>query len=71
MVVDGKKLRISNKIYPIFSGLMMCLLFWTTINTIFLTNVKGLSASQMNFMISIGLIVTILIQPIIFKIIKK
>lgn len=71
MVVDGKKLRISNKIYPIFSGFTMDLLFWATINTIFLTNVKGLSASQMNFMISIGLIVTILIQPIIFKIIKK
>lgn len=71
MVVDGKKLRISNKIYPIFSGFTMDLLFWATINTIFLTNVKGLSASQMNFMISIGLIVTILLQPIIFRIIKK
>lgn len=71
MVIDEKKLKISNKLYPIFSGLTMDLLFWAAINTIFLTNVKGFSASQMNSMVSVGLIVTILLQPIIFKIIKK
>lgn len=71
MTIDEKKLKISNKLYPIFSGLTMDLLFWAAINTIFLTNVKGFSASQMNSMISVGLIVTILLQPIIFKIIKK
>lgn len=71
MTIDEKKLKISNKLYPIFSGLTMDLLFWTAINTIFLTNVKGFLASQMNSMISVGLIVTILLQPIIFKNIKK
>lgn len=71
MTIDEKKLKISNKLYPIFSGLTMDLLFWAAINTIFLTNVKGFSASQMNSMVSVGLIVTILLQSIIFKIIKK
>lgn len=71
MIVDEKKLKRSNKLYCLFSGLSMDLLFWAAINTIFLTNVKGFSAAEMNSMVSVGLIATILLQPLAFKIIKK
>lgn len=71
MLVDEKKLKRSNKLYSLFSGLSMDLLFWAAINTIFLTNVKGFTAAQMNSMVSVGLIATILLQPIAFRIIKK
>lgn len=71
MVVDEKKLRRSNRIYALFSGLSMDLLFWAAINTIFLTNIKGFTAAQMNSLVSVGLIATILLQPIAFRIIKK
>lgn len=70
-MVDEKRLKRSNKIYSLFSGLSMDLLFWAAINTIFLTNVKGFTAAQMNSMVSVGLIATILLQPIAFRIIKK
>lgn len=71
MVVDEKKLRRSNRIYALFSGLSMDLLFWAAINTIFLTNIKRFTAAQMNSLVSVGLIATILLQPIAFRIIKK
>lgn len=71
MLVDEKKLKRSNKLYSLFSGLSMDLLFWAAINTIFLTNVKRFTAAQMNSMVSVGLIATILLQPVAFRIIKK
>ena len=49
----------------------MDLLFWAAINTIFLTNIKGFTVSQMNSIVSVVLIENILLQPIAIKIIKK
>ena len=43
-----KKIKLSNKIYPYLSGLSSDLLFLAAINTIFLTTVKMLSASQIS-----------------------
>ena len=66
-----KKVKISNKIYPYISGLSDDLLFWAAINTIFLTTVKMLSASQVSLLSAIAGLVTILSQSIVLKIIKR
>ena len=66
-----KKIKISNKIYPYISGLSDDLLFWAAINTIFLTNVKMLSASQVSLLSAIAGLITILSQSLVLKIIKK
>ena len=66
-----KKIKISNKIYPYISGLSDDLLFWAAINTIFLTTVKMLSASQVSLLSAIAGLVAILSQSIVLKIIKK
>ena len=66
-----KKIKISNKIYPYISGLSDDLLFWAAINTIFLTTVKMLSASQVSLLSAIAGLVTILSQSLVLKIIKK
>ena len=66
-----EKIRLSNKIYPLFSGLSGDLLFWIAINTIFLTTVKGFNAAQISSFTTIGTLVSILLYSIIFKIIKK
>ena len=70
-IKNDKRMRLSNKIYPIFSGFSGDLLFWVAINTIFLTTVKGFSAAQISSLTTIGNLVTILLYPIAFKIIKK
>ena len=67
----NKKVELSNKIYPIFSGISGDLLFWIAIDTIFLTVVKGFNAAQISSLSTIGNLITILIYPIAFKIIKK
>lgn len=66
-----EKIKLSNKIYPLFSGFSGDLLFWIAINTIFLTTVKGFNAAQISSFTTIGTLVSILFYPIIFKIIKK
>ena len=66
-----KKIKISNKIYPYISGLSDDLLFWAAINTIFLTTVKMLSASQVSLLSAIAGLVTILSQSVILRIIKR
>ena len=66
-----KKTKISNKIYPYISGLSDDLLFWAAINTIFLTTVKMLSASQVSLLSAIAGLITILSQSLVLKIIKK
>lgn len=70
-IKNDKRMRLSNKIYPIFSGFSGDLLFGVAINTIFLTTVKGFSAAQISSLTTIGNLVTILLYPIAFKIIKK
>lgn len=66
-----KRIIISNKIYPFISGLSDDLLFWAAINTVFLTIVKSLTASQVSFLTAISGLVTILFQGIALKIIRK
>ena len=66
-----RKIRLSNKIYPYLSGLSSDLLFLAAINTIFLTTVKMLSASQISLLSAISILITILSQGLVLKIIKK
>ena len=66
----NQKVELSNKIYPIFSGISGDLLFWIAIDTIFLIVVKGFNAAQISSLSTIGNLITILIYPIAFKIIK-
>lgn len=66
-----EKIRLSNKIYPLFSGLSGDLLFWVAINTIFLTTVKGLTAAQISSFTTIGNLAAILLYPIVFRTIKN
>lgn len=67
----AKRVALSNKIHPYFSGFSSDLMFWAAINTLFLTTVKHLTASNINLMISIGMLVSILSNFFILKIIKK
>ena len=70
-MTEVKKVKISNSIYPYFSGFSSDLLFWIAINTIFLTTVKGFSASQISSLTTIGTFASIVSYSVIFKIIKK
>lgn len=67
----NNKIKISNKIYPYLSGFSDDLLFWASINTIFLTTVKHFSASQVSMLTAISVFATIIFQNIVLKIIKK
>ena len=69
--MEGKKINFSNKIYPIFYGLSADLIFWIAINTLFLTTVKHLNASQINTINFVGTFVAIFIQILFIKIIRK
>ncbi len=59
------------KIYPWYSGLVGDLMFYIAIDTLFLTIVKGLSASQIVFLTTIGILICILLQKPILKIINR
>lgn len=69
--VDYKKLNRSIGIYPIFYGLTSDLIFWIAINTLFLTTVKHLSASEINSIEAISTIIGIFFQFILIKIVRK
>ena len=69
--VDYKKLNRSISIYPIFYGLTSDLIFWIAINTLFLTTVKHLSASEINSIEAISTIIGIFFQFILIKIVRK
>ena len=66
-----KKVSVSNKIYPYYAGISDDLLFWASINTIFLTTVKHFSLSQISMLSAIAVFFTIIVQNLIFRIIKK
>ena len=68
---NTKKINRSIKIYPIFSAFSADLIFFIPIDTLFLTLVKGLSASQITAMTMVSLLVCILFQKVILKIAKK
>lgn len=70
-MIDNKKLDISMKIYPLFYGLTDDLIFWIAINTLFLTTVKHLSASQINSIEAISVGIGILFQFFVVKIVRR
>ena len=71
MVVNKKRVVLSNKIYPLFAGLSGDLIFYIAINTLFLTEVKGLNALEISSLTTISLLVMIILNPPVMKIINK
>lgn len=69
--MEEKNIKLSNKIYPIFYGFSSDLVFWIAINTLFLTTVKHLNASQINTINFVGTLVAIVIQLFSIKFIRK
>lgn len=68
-VID--RVKMSNKVFPYFTGLSSDLLFFTAINTLFLTVVKHCTAAEISSFITLSTIVTILCQFFIFQIVKR
>lgn len=66
-----KEVILSNNILPYFIALSDDLMFFIAISTLFLTVVKGLSPSQISFLITISTLSCILLQIPAFKIIHK
>ena len=65
------RIKFSNRIYPIFYGLSSDLIFFIAINTLFLTTVKGLTSSEINFITTIGVLIALVFYLISHKIIYK
>ena len=65
------RINLSNKIYPIFYGLSSDLIFFIVINTLFLTEVKHLTPSNINFITTIGMASALFFYLFSHKIIKK
>ena len=71
MKQDESKINRSIKIYPLFASFTGELIFFVPIDTLFLTLVKGLNASQITAMTMISLIMCIVFQKVILFIVKK
>lgn len=71
MEQETKKINRSIKIFPIFSSFTGDLIFFIPIDTLFLTLVKGLNASQITAMTMVSLLICILFQKIILKVANK
>ena len=69
--MDRKRIKRSINIYPWFASFTGDLIFFVPIDTLFLTLVKGLNASQITAMTMVALIICILFQKVILKIVKK
>ena len=67
MEQETKKINRSIKIFPIFSSFTGDLIFFVPIDTLFLTLVKGLNASQITAMTMVSLLICIIFQKIILK----
>lgn len=71
MEQEIKKINRSIKIYPLFASFTGDLIFFVPIDTLFLTLVKGLNASQITAMTMVALIICIVFQKVILAIVKK
>ena len=71
MIVNKRRIVLSNKIYPLFAGLSGDLIFYIAINTLFLTGVKHLSALEISSLTPISTLVMLLLNPVVIKIINK
>ncbi len=67
----SSKIKNSIRLYPLFYALSADLIFFVPIDTLFLTLVKGLNASEISAITMIGLLVCILTQKIVVRAIKK
>lgn len=70
-MIDSKKINTSIKLYPLFYAFSADLIFFVPIDTLFLTLVKGLNASQISTITMIGLLVCILSKGIVISTTKK
>lgn len=66
-----KKIKRSINIYPIFASFTGDMIFFVPIDTLFLTLVKGLNASQITAMTMVALIICIISQKAILAAVKK
>lgn len=66
-----RKVLLSNSIMPWFIGISGDLMFFIAINSLFLTVVKGLSAAEITFLITISNLSCILLQVPVLKIVQK
>jgi len=69
--MQEKRLNRFFKIFPIYNGLSLDLLFYAAIGTLFLTVVKELTVSQISLLTTISLIAGILMQIPLLKLIEK
>lgn len=69
--VAKKRAMFSVKTMPFFMGLSNDLIFYIAINTIFLTTVKHLTASQISFLTTVSFFCYIILQRPFLKIINK
>ncbi len=66
-----QKIKKFKKVFPWYVGLSGDLLFWGAIDTLFLTTVKGLEASQIVSLSTVSLIICIIMQLPLLRLIKK
>lgn len=66
-----QKIKKFKKVFPWYVGLSGDLLFWGAIDTLFLTTVKWLEASQIVSLSTVSLIICIIMQLPLLKLIKK
>ena len=71
MSMKKKRIEMSIKLYPFYYGISADLMFWAAINTLFLTTVKGFTASQINSLISISVLISFISYYLILRVIKK
>ncbi len=66
-----QKIKKFKKVFPWYVGLSGDLLFWGAIDTLFLTTVKGLEASQIVSLSTVSLMICMIMQLPLLKLIKK
>ena len=66
-----KKIKRSINIYPVFASFTGDMIFFVPIDTLFLTLVKGLNASQITAMTMVALIVCIILRKAILSAVKS
>ncbi len=66
-----ERIKLNNKIFPVFYGLSADLIFYIAISGLFLTEVKELNASEINFIFMLGNLVALPVYLFAHRIIKK
>ena len=71
MEQNMKKIKRSIKAFPMFAAFSSDLIFFVPIDTLFLTLVKGLSASQITAMTMVSLALCIVLQRFILRMVER